>query len=62
MSMYSVTDYTGFDFISMVVYSDNYHQTCNTSGILVGNEIIDHADVVGTSPVSTAPTASSFST
>ena len=29
---------------------------------LLGNKIIDHSDVVGASPVSTAPTTSSFST
>ena len=28
----------------------------------VGNEIVDHSDVVGASPVGAAPTASSFST
>ena len=31
-------------------------------GTLVGNEIVDHLDVVGTSPVGPAPTTSSFST
>ena len=30
--------------------------------MLVGNEIVDHSDVVGASPVSAAPTKSSFST
>ena len=29
---------------------------------LVGNKIVDHSDVVGASPVGTAPTTSSFST
>ena len=29
---------------------------------LVGNKIVDHSDVVGASPVSAAPTTSSFST
>ena len=28
----------------------------------VGNEILDHSDVVGASPVGAAPTTSSFST
>ena len=28
----------------------------------VGNKIVDHSDVVGASPVGTAPTTSSFST
>ena len=40
----------------------NYHQTSNISRTLVGNEIIDHSDVVGASPVGAAPTTSSFST
>ena len=30
--------------------------------IFVGNIIVDHSDVVGASPVGTAPTTSSFST
>ena len=36
-------------------------QTSNISGTLGGNEIVDHSDVVGASPVGAAPTASSFS-
>ena len=36
------------------------HQTSNISNTLVGNEIVDHSDVVGASPVETAPIA--FST
>ena len=39
-----------------------YHQTSNISHILVGNQIVDHSDVVGASPVSAAPTKSSFPT
>ena len=39
-----------------------YHQTSNISRTLVGNTIVDHSDVVGASPVGTAPTTSSFST
>ena len=35
------------------------HQASNTRGILVGDKIVDHADVVGESPLSTAPTTSS---
>ena len=42
---------------------DLYHcQTSNISRTLAGNKIVDHSDVVGASPVSTAPTASSFLT
>ena len=32
------------------------------SSTLVGNKLVDHSDVVGASPVGTAPTTSSFST
>ena len=42
--------------------SKTYCQTSNISGTLVGNKIVDHSDVVGVSPVGTAPTTSSFST
>ena len=38
-----------------------YRQT-NTSHTLVGNDIVDHSNVVGASPVGAAPTTSSFST
>ena len=40
----------------------NYPKTSNISRTLVGNEIVDHSDVVGASPVGAAPTSSSFST
>ena len=39
-----------------------YSLVSNISRILVGNEIVDHSDVVGASPVGAAPIASSFST
>ena len=39
-----------------------YHKVSNIRGTLVGNEIVDHSDVVGASPVGAAPTTSSFST
>ena len=38
-----------------------YGQTPNIRCTL-GNKIVDHSDVVGASPVGTAPTTSSFST
>ena len=38
------------------------HQTSNISHTLVGNELVDHSDVVGASPVGAAPTTSSFLT
>ena len=40
----------------------NYRQVSNIRCTLVGNEIVDHSDVVGASPVGAAPTTSSFST
>ena len=39
-----------------------YLQISNISHTLVGNKIVDHADVVGASPVGATPTTSSFST
>ena len=47
------------------LYSDHnytYHKTSNIRGTLFGNKIVDHSDVVGASPVTAAPTISSFST
>ena len=38
-----------------------YCQTCNIWCTSVGNKIVEHSDKVGASPVSTAPTTSSFS-
>ena len=38
----------------------NYRQVSNISRTLDGNQIVDHSDVVGASPVGTAPTTSSF--
>ena len=40
----------------------SYRKTSNISRTLVGNNIFDNSDVVGASPVGTAPTISSFST
>ena len=40
----------------------SYRQTSNIRRIIVGNKIVDHSDVVETSPVGAAPTASSFAT
>ena len=39
-----------------------YRQVSNIRRTLIGNEIVDHSDVVGASPVGAAPTTSSFST
>ena len=40
----------------------SYRKVSNISHTLVGNQIVDKSDVVGASPVSAAPTTSSFST
>ena len=40
----------------------NYRHVPNISRTLVGNNIVDHSDVVGASPVGAAPTTSTFST
>ena len=40
----------------------NYRQVYTITCTWVGNEIVDHSDVVGASPVGAAPTSSSFST
>ena len=45
----------------MEVYS-NYRQVSDIRRTLVGNDIIDHSDIIGTLPVGAAPTTSSFST
>ena len=39
-----------------------YRKTSNILRTFAGNEIDDHSDVVGASPISAAPTTSSFST
>ena len=39
-----------------------YRKTSNISCTLVGNQIVDHSDVVGASPVGAAPITSPFST
>ena len=46
----------------IVTSADHYCQTSNIWYTLVGNNIVDHSDVVGVSPVGAAPTTSSFST
>ena len=40
----------------------DYRQVANIRRTVVDNKIVDHSDVVGTSPVGAAPTTSSFST
>ena len=43
-------------------FADIYRQVANIRRILVGNNIVDHSDEVGASPVGAASTISSFST
>ena len=43
-------------------FINNYRQISNIYRTLVENEIADHSDKVGASPVGAAPTTSSFST
>ena len=49
----------GFVVLCLVVL---YHQTPNKRRNLVGNEAVDHWDVVAAPPVGAAPTTSSFPT
>ena len=44
------------------LFLEKYRQVSNISCTLVGNQIVDHSDKVGASPVGAAPTTSSFST
>ena len=37
-----------------------YRQISNIRRTFVGNQVVDHSDVVGASPVGAAPTTSSF--
>ena len=47
---------------AQVVWRSTCRETSNISHTLVGNQILDHSDVVGASTVDAAPTTSSFST
>ena len=51
-----------YGFIMRIFDELQYGQLSNISRTPVGNEIVDHSDVVGASPVGTAPTTSSFLT
>ena len=56
--------------IASLIYKDtgwitdknDYRKVSNIKRTFVGNNIVDHSDVVGASPVGAAPTTSSFST
>ena len=52
--------YWGTVMINLVL--QKYRQVSNIRRTLVDNKIVDHSDVVGASPVGSAPTTSSFST
>ena len=43
-------------------YIHQYRKTSDIRRTFVGNNIVDHSDVMGASPVGAAPTTSSFST
>ena len=66
---YHDSDVTSLDWVRSSIWPweyDNifydYRQVSNTRRTLVGNQIVDHSDVVGASPVGAPPTTSSFST
>ena len=47
---------------NIILQNHYYRQVSNIGHTLVGNQIVDHSDVFGASPVGAAPTTSSFST
>ena len=47
---------------SSIDFFHDYRQVPNIGRTLISNKIVDHSDVIGASPVGTAPTTSSFST
>ena len=49
-------------FYTDVIVIHLYRQVSNIRHTLVSNQIVDHSDVVGASPVGAAPTTSSCST
>ena len=53
---------TGVAITREIPTAMKYRQVSNIRRTLAGNKIVDHSDVVGASPVGTAPTTSSFST
>ena len=54
--------WSGDDLFFCHQIPDIYRQVSNISRSSVGNQIVDHSDAVGASPVGAAPTTSSFST
>ena len=55
-----------FTAVSMVFGAPDRIEALTVKSLIrrtfVGNEIVDHSDIVGASPVGAAPTTSSFST
>ena len=47
--------------LQKMMHWNNYRQISNIRRTLIGNKIVDHSDVVGTSPVGAAPTTFSLS-
>ena len=64
ITIFYLPEYTYIFSIWIYVYDQTiyYRQISNIRRTLAGNKIVDHADVVGASPVGAAPTTSSFST
>ena len=51
-----------YDMTKHTTKNNNIPQTSNISRTLVGDNIVDHSNVAGASPVGTDPTTSSFFT
>ena len=49
-------------YFQLITFKLTYRQISYIKHTLIANKIVDHSDVVGASPVGTAPTTSSFST
>ena len=49
-------------YVAIGALLSKYCQISNISPTFVGNQIVDHSDVVGASPVGAAPTTSEWST
>ena len=57
-----VTELLPWQWLPNELPYSTYRQVSDIRRTLVGNKIVDHSDVVGSSPVGAAPTSSSFST
>ena len=58
----SLNPYTQVLWLEKPYFRWEYRQVSDIRGTLVGNWIVHHSDLVGASPLSAAPTTSSFST